>query len=71
MTPAKKDPQAAQEARKRAAAILGRQGGTSRAAKLSPTERSRIAKAAIEARWAAWRKAGKPKIRRRRKAQSG
>jgi hypothetical protein len=52
-----------------AAAVLSRLGGRARAAKLSPEARHRIAKAAIEARWARWRAAGKPKIRRRKKSE--
>jgi hypothetical protein len=52
-----------------AAAVLGRRGAQARAAKLSPEERHRIAKAAIEARWARWRAAGKPPIRRRKKSE--
>jgi hypothetical protein len=38
-----------------AAVALGRKGGRARSRKLSPQERSRIARLAAKTRWAKWR----------------
>ena len=39
-----------------AAAQLGRKGGKARAKKLTPAQRSEIARKAVNARWEKWRK---------------
>jgi hypothetical protein len=49
-----------------AASIWGKRGARARAAALTAKERSAFARRAANRRWAAWRKAGKPPLPKRK-----